>query len=347
MSFDNPRILLALFLIPPSVVLMCFHYHKHRAVSDFLMNSSDQGAARIRELRFRYFCSAAAFCLFLICGILALAEPRWGSRLVNESYRGLDVVFAMDVSRSMDVRDVPSSGSVSVSRLERASVLARELALTHTILNRGLADQGGIPAVRFGVAIGKGRGILALPLTDDIEAVTVFLGDLSGSVITGSGTNLEQLIDAAAGAFQDAFPTRRRIVLFSDGETLEGSLSRALERVLDRDIALIAAGLGSEAGAPVPLGQDTLLDEEGSPVISRLRSESLRSAAEHTGGIYVDGNRSVAAGILTDHLESLAPETVSQGYRRETKPQWHIFVIAALAALGLSKRLEKRGRKYG
>jgi Ca-activated chloride channel family protein len=253
----------------------------------------------------------------------------------------------MDVSRSMDVRDVPSSGSVSVSRLERASVLARELALTHTILNRGLVVQGEIPAVRFGVAIGKGRGILALPLTDDIEAVTVFLGDLSGSVITGSGTNLEQLIDAAAGAFQDAFPTRRRIVLFSDGETLEGSLSRALERVLDRDIALIAAGLGSEAGAPVPLGQDTLLDEEGSPVISRLRSESLRSAAEHTGGIYVDGNRSVAADILTDHLESLAPETVSQGYRRETKPQWHIFVIAALAALGLSKRLEKRGRKYG
>ncbi|MDR2029687.1 MAG: VWA domain-containing protein [Treponema sp.] len=338
MSFDNPRMLLALFPVLPSIFLVFFHYHKHRAVPDFLKRSPDQGAVRVRELRSRYFLSAAAFCLFYICGVLALAEPRWGSRLVSESRRGLDVVFAMDLSRSMDVRDVPLGGETAVSRLDRAAALARELVLNQDPVNSGL---------RFGAAIGKGRGILALPLTDDAEAVLGFLEGISGSLVTGTGTNLEQLIDAAAGAFQDAFPTRRRIILLSDGEALEGSLSAALERALDRDIVLITAGFGSPGGGPVPLGQDTLLDEEGSPVISHLRDEILRNAAEHGGGIYVDGNRSNAAGLLADHLASLSSEAVSRGYRRETKPQWHVFVIAALAALGVSKGLEKGRRKHG
>jgi Ca-activated chloride channel family protein len=346
MSFDNPRMLLALFSVLPSFFLSFFHYYKHRAIPDFLKRSSDHGAARVRELRFRYFFSAAAFFLFLVCGILALAEPRWGNRLISESRRGLDVVFALDVSRSMDVRDVPSPGETAVSRLARAAALARELVLSQDPLNRGLVNPGGTPDIRFGVAIGKGRGILALPLTGDVEAVTGFLESVSGSVITGTGTNLEQLVDAAAGAFQDAFPTRRRIILFSDGEALEGSLSAALERVLAGDIALVTAGFGSEEGGPVPLGRNTLLDEEGSPVISYLRDEILRNAAEHGGGIYVDGNRGNAAGLLAAYLASLSPEAVSQGFRRETKPQWYGFVIAALAALGISKGLEKRWRKY-
>jgi Ca-activated chloride channel family protein len=347
MSFDKPRILFALFLLFPSFLLILFHYYKRRTILDFLKGSSGHGEALVRELRSRYFLSAAAFLLFLACGILALAEPRWGSRLVSESRRGLDVVFAMDLSRSMDVRDVPSPGGTGLSRLDRAAALARELVLSQALVNRNALSPGGDAEIRFGVAIGKGRGVLALPLTGDLEAVTGFLEGLSGYLITGTGTNLEQLVDAAAGAFQDAFPTRRQILLFSDGEALEGSLSAALERALNRDITLIAAGFGSEGGGRVPLGQEALSDEGGSPVISRLQGETLRNATEHTGGIYVDGNQVKAAGLLADHLASLSSEAVSRGYRREPKSQWHIFVIAALAALGILKSLEKGRWKHG
>jgi Ca-activated chloride channel family protein len=332
--------LLALFAVLPSFLLVLFHYNKHRAIPDFLKSSPDHGAPQVRKLRARYFLSAAAFGLFLVCGILALAEPRWGSHLVSESRRGLDVVFAIDLSRSMDVRDVPAAGGTAVSRLDRAAALARELVSREP-------NSGGTAGIRFGAAIAKGRGILALPLTGDTEAVLGFLDALSGSLITGTGTNLEQLVDAAAGAFQDAFPTRRRIILLSDGESLEGSLSAALERAAERDIVLIAAGFGSGEGGPVPLGRDTLFDAEGAPVISYLRDESLRDAAEQGGGIYVDGNRGNAAALLADHLNSLSSEAVSRGYRRETKAQWHVFVLAALAALGISKGLEKGWRKHG
>jgi Ca-activated chloride channel family protein len=349
-SFDNPKALLTLFLILPLVFGAVIHHRKHRSVLNFL--SSTAPAVSVRNLQFRYWLSLLSFCLFLVGIILALAEPRGGTRLISETRRGVDVVFALDLSRSMDVRDVNPGG---VSRLNRASAVARELVLHPWFTSRTFGGSPGTPGIRFGAAIGKGQGILALPLTEDTEAILAFLSSLSGSAVTGAGTNLESLIDAASGAFQSAFPSRRRIILLSDGESLEGSLNAALDRARDREITLIAVGFGTETGGTVPLGQDVLQDEGGHPVISALQSESLRSAAERTGGIYIDGNRGNAAGALTEYLASLTVSgslnrntgAVVKGFRQETKPRGYLFVLAALVFLGISKRLEKKRKNHG
>ncbi|MFP3043843.1 VWA domain-containing protein [Treponema primitia] len=346
MSFDNPRVLFVLFLLIPAGFLAFFHYRKRRAVLGFL--SRDAGDNLVSNLRFRYLVSAAAFTLFLACVIIALAEPRGGTRLVSETRRGVDVVFAIDLSRSMDVRDISPGGP---SRLSRATSLVVELVNNPWFTNRNLG--GGASGVRFGAAIGKGKGVLALPLTEDTEAILGFLSSLSGSAITGRGTNLESLIDAAAGAFQDAFPSRRRIILLSDGESLGGSLGDALDRATAAEISLIIVGLGSKEGGVVPLGNATLQGEDGLPVISYLQDEALRNAAERTGGIYVNGNRSNAASQLANYLASLAApgglgsETTVKGFRRETRDLGYIFVIAALIFLGISKIMEKGRRKHG
>jgi Ca-activated chloride channel family protein len=371
-SFDNPRALLALFLLIPAVLFAFIHYRKRRAVLGFLsrgVHARDTGGGAspgslVSGLRFRYLISAAAFHLFLACAIIALAQPRGGSRLVNETRRGVDVVFAIDLSRSMDVRDIASGGP---SRLGRAAALAAELAGNPWFSSRrpgggdGAPAAAGAPGVRFGAAIGKGRGVLALPLTEDTEAILSFLSGLSGAAVTGRGTNLESLVDAASAAFQDAFPSRRRIILLSDGESLSGSLSDALDRALAAEAGLIAVGLGSEEGGAVPLGggpagqSDSLLGEDGVPVVSMLRSDTLKDAAERTGGIYVDGNRSNAAAVLADYLASLAVPagpgdlkgTTAPGFRREKEPLGYIFVIAALLFMGVSKMAEKGRRKHG
>ncbi|GHV75360.1 BatB protein [Spirochaetia bacterium] len=333
MSFDNPRALLALIVLIPAVFLAFLHYRKGRAVLGFL---SDTGGGLASKLRFRYLVSTVAFHLFLACVIIALAQPRGGSRLVSETRRGVDVVFAIDLSRSMDVRDIVSGGP---SRLGRAASLIIEL-VNNPWFTRS-------PGIRFGAAIGKGRGVSALPLTEDTEAILAFLSSLSGAAITGGGTNLESLVDAASASFQDAFPSRRRIILLSDGEALTGSLADALDRARAAEITLIAVGLGSVEGGAVPLGED------GRPVISVLRSDTLRDAAERTGGIYIDGNRSSAAGSLADYLASQAVPgsggagTALRGFRRETEPLGYIFVIAALIFMGISKIMEKGRRKHG
>jgi Ca-activated chloride channel family protein len=236
------------------------------------------------------------------------------------------------LSRSIEARDTGLSRSLDaqdpiLSRLERAAEIGRE-----TVEYRG--------GIRFGAAVSRGRGVLAVPLTDDSEAVLSFLAGLGVPALTGSGTNLEALIDAAAAAFSDSFPSRRVIVLLSDGEALSGSLNEAADRAALRDISLAAVGIGSDQGSPVSAGT-------GDPVISRRRPEALRSAALKSGGIYIDGNGAEAPRILRAYLESLASESGEGGGRSEKRARWNLFVMAALFFFWVSKRclLVRRDRR--
>ncbi len=323
MTFDHPRLLFLFFLLIPAVLLMLYQYVRQQKIFLVFLQkyNEEKQISRIRWLNGRYIVMSFFFMVFLVCIIIALAGPRWGYRMVTEHRRGLDVVFAMDVSRSMDVKDVVPS------RLIRASLLAQELVKAS-------------PGTRFAVTIGKGSGILAVPLTDDPEAILGCLNGLSSSVITSQGTNLENLILAAVSGFQDSSPARRRIILFSDGEALSGNLNSVLQKVKDADIGIITVALGLQDGGPVPAGQDTLRGPDGSAVISYLQPESLVHAAERTGGLYIDGSQKDALARLNSQVQSLSSESSSSGSRREQKSQWYLFVIFALMAYGISRWVE-------
>jgi Ca-activated chloride channel family protein len=329
-ALDAPQALLGLAALAVFIVLRVLGDRKYRGILAFFTGEGD--------LWFRYRWSRFFFWLFLAFLIIALAGPRWGSRPVTEYRRGLDAVLALDVSRSMEVRDLPGS----LSRLERALEIGRDLAESSA-------------GVRLGAAIGRGRGILAVPLTDDTEALTGFIGGLSGAALSGRGTSLEALVDAAASAFLGSSPARRVIILASDGESLSGSLSDAIERAIEVDITLAVLGIGTEEGGPVPAsaapgtsaGPQSGEAPPGEPEISYRRAQVLRNAAERSRGLYIDGNRGDAAAVLKDYLQSLAADSGTSGSRREGKPRWALFVILALISLALSKRcmLELRQKK--
>ncbi|GHU91021.1 hypothetical protein FACS189476_11530 [Spirochaetia bacterium] len=333
LTLDNPRALFGFIILLVFIVLRVIRDRKYRGI---LALFAGEG-----KLRFRYRCSRCFFWLFFAFLIIALAGPRWGSQTVTEYRRGLDAVLALDVSRSMEVRDLPA---FPFSRLERGLEISRLL----------VESSAGI---RLGAAVSRGRGILAVPLTDDTEAIASFLGGLSGSVFSGRGTNLEALTDAAASAFLDAFPSRRVIILISDGEALNGSLSDAIDRAVAADITFVVIGLGTEEGGTVPAADTEAVEEpsaevadRGSPpesVFSYRRTQVLRNAADQGRGIYIDGNREDAAAVLGDCLQSLASESGIGGSRREGRPRWGLFVILALVSLGMSKRclLESRQKQ--
>lgn len=337
-SIDKPQVLIGLIGLIPLIILAVYYYHRHRSfLGCFISSALLERESLIRELKLRYVFSRVFFGIFLVCIIIALAGPRWGRRIVMEYHRGLDVVLALDLSRSMDVRDITgieeydeAPAGTKDSRLDRAICIA---------LDTVEASAG----IRFGVAIGKARGVLAVPLTYDSESALGFLEGLSGSAVTGRGTNLETLIHAASEAFQDAFPTRRGIILFSDGESWSGSLSAAIDRVMDAGITITALGVGTETGGLV--SQETAAEETRPPPVSYRREDVLRNIAERSGGIYVDGNRRDAAALLTAHIRSLSPESGTKGYHIEAQAQWRLFVIIALVSLGLSKLLEKKKRR--
>ena len=299
----------------------------------------------LRELRLRMIISDIFFLLFLGLLIVALAGPRWGVRIVADYRRGLDVVLAFDVSRSMNVRDCPPDEFYrqdKISRIERGVGISRDLV-------------GFLEDVRFGTAISKGRGILAVPLTFDSDMVLNFLYVLDSQAVTGRGTNLESLLDAATGAFQESIPSCKGIILFTDGENLSGSFQRAVNRARKAGISLCTVGLGSDAGGAVPVekGPDApdgfLLDANGKVIVSARHANVLQNAATRSGGIYVDGGKDDAARVLAAFINSLSSDSRLQGQRREANPRWRLFIMAATACIGGARLMgfSRRNRRRG
>jgi Ca-activated chloride channel family protein len=318
LAFDNPWILAGIVIIIPLV----------------LLNYLSPLARRIRgklpkNVRIQLFASRFFFCLFLCFLISSLAGPRWGAgQSRNEYRRAVDVVIAVDVSKSMLVFDgKAASGSLTedITRLQQGILIVKE-AVT------------ALPGMRFAVAVSRNRGILAIPLTWDDNAVLSFLETIDGSSLTGRGTNLESLLDAGAGAFQTSHPSNRVILLVSDGEELTGSIRNALSRCNRNDITVTSILTGSDEGALVPSGAVPGGAIPGSEdIISRRDTATMRMAAGLTGGIFIDANRSNAANLLISHLRSLAVETEVPGSNETNKERWFVFLILAIMAYGLSK----------
>jgi Ca-activated chloride channel family protein len=309
MTFDYPWALGALALFIPLILY------------DFLGSSRKRSQKLPVELRKKLRLSVFCFRVFIACAIIALAGPRWGTGPSASEYRrGLDVVFAIDLSRSMDIRDVAATGDEWQSRLERGLSIAKE-------------GVKAVPGARFATVVGRSRGYLAVPLTWDNEAALGFLETLDGSSMTGRSTNLENLLDTAANAFQSSSPARKVIVLVSDGEAMEGSVKNAVNRRAKDGVIISTVATGSDEGRPVPADGSS----ENSDAISRRDTAVLFMACEKTGGAFIDANRNDAASILSAHLYSLARESKQEGGSGKSKERRALFIMLALIAYAASK----------
>jgi Ca-activated chloride channel family protein len=194
---------------------------------------------------------------------LALLGPRAGERVESVPAEGVDVVFVVDVSRSMDARDVPPS------RLDRTRRAAQEILVRLE------------PQDRAALAAFAGRGVLLTPLTPDRAALVELLAGLDTELIHPAASNLGHGVRAALAAFDPGSQRRRAMFVLSDGEVSRqlGAADAARARV-----RVLAAALGTAAGAPVPDHGVPLRDAAGAIVISRRSSERLAELAAATGG---------------------------------------------------------------
>jgi len=314
-TFDHPLALLGLVVLIPLLMW------------DFLSSNRKQIQRKLpRNLRLQLGASHVLFRVFLTSIIIALSSPYWGiapAAISGETLRAVDVVIALDVSRSMEIRDGHGDFANSndfidddltdISRLERGLEIVRE----------AVSVTGGM---RLSVAVSRNRGIVAVPLTWDLDAVLTFL-DAAGSSLTGRGTNLESLVDTAASAFQSSSPSTRVILLVSDGEATTGSLNAALGRCKQDGIAVTAIAVGSDAGGTLDDGA----------ILSRRDPRVMQTAARQTGGVYIDSRRTDASRTLAGYLRSLAPGMETRGSQTERAPRWFLFVMLAIITFGASK----------
>ena len=310
-AFDNPFVLFFLIVLIPIILYDKFSSNKKSMLRNLPVN-----------LKRKLSISKIFFRIFLFCSIIVLSSPRWGNSEAKGEYRrSLDAVLAFDLSRSMETADAPGS----ITRIEHGIEIIKE---TVSLL----------PEIRYAAAAGRSRGITAVPLTYDNNAVLDLLDMLTGLSITGRGTNLETLLDAASESFLDSSDAAKVIILVSDGENLSGDVMAALQRCRENNITIIALLTGSENGGPVPGSED---------IHSIPDRETMEKIAAMTGGLLIDTNAEDPSQILVSNLKSFSSETRLIGYKKELKSRWYLFVILAIISFGLSKAsLFKFGMRF-
>lgn len=228
---------------------------------------------------------AVLFVLGVALAIVALAGPQYGSRTRILRKRGIDVVIALDFSKSMLARDV------SPSRIERAKAEILRL----------LADLDGD---RVGVVAFAGES-MEFPMTTDYRALSLFFRDLGpydmpvgGTAIARALITSKRLLERADANRRDAPDATQRsrvVILMTDGEDHEGDPIEAARELADAGIMVFTVGIGSRSGEPIPTyapdGTFTghLRDQDGNVVLSALTEENeaqLTEVAEATGGRY-------------------------------------------------------------
>jgi Ca-activated chloride channel family protein len=206
--------------------------------------------------------------------IVALARPQFGTHSKLVKRRGVDVVVALDTSKSMLARDV--SPSRKGNRLKRAKM---EIS--------GMIDR--LHGDRIGLVAFSGAAFVQCPLTSDYAAAKLFLRAMEAGSIQVGGTNFAEALRVSAELFKNSHGGSRSkmLVLISDGEDHEGKYEEQVEELRKLGVVVHTVGVGTQIGELIPEANGRYMKNQGKTIMTRLREGALRAIADAAGGIYV------------------------------------------------------------
>lgn len=213
----------------------------------------------------------AALLLGVLCCFAALARPQYGVKWVDVKRKGIDILFAIDTSKSMLAEDVRPN------RLQRAKY--------------GVLDfVGQLGGDRVGLMPFAGSAFLMCPMTIDYSAFESSLKALDTTIIPKGGTDLSGVIREAEAVLSNE-ANHKILVLITDGENLEGDTLEAATRAAEKGMTIYTVGVGTSEGELIPLGGDGksgfVKDSSGKFITSQLDEKGLTEIAERTNGLYV------------------------------------------------------------
>ncbi len=269
--------------------------------------------------------------LGLALAIVSLAQPRWGYTFEDVKRKGLDLLIAVDTSRSM------LSNDVQPNRLERVKLAVQDL------VNELQGDRVGLIAF-------AGRAFLQAPLTIDYDAVFEAINDLDTKTIPEGGTNISSAITLATQSFGKSATGNRALIIFTDGEELSGdAVQTAKAAAADAGVRIFTVGVGTPQGSLIPVtgddGQTAFVkDPAGQVVKSKLDENRLREIAEATGGFYVhleNGPRTMQQ-LQGEGLAKMQAAAMDVRLSRRPIERYEWPLSAALIALAFSILIPER-----
>nr|WP_321415614.1 VWA domain-containing protein [uncultured Allomuricauda sp.] len=255
--------------------------------------------------------------------VVGLVNPKIGTKLETVKREGVDIVFAIDVSKSMLAEDI------APNRLEKAKRIVSE------IINQLASD-------RIGIIAYAGQAYPQLPITTDYGAAKMFLQSMNTDMLSSQGTAINAAIDLASTYYDDSQQTNRVLFIVSDGEDhSENSTINAVEKATQNGIRVYTIGVGQEKGAPIPIKRNGIVeslkkDNQGEVVITKLNENVLTEIADRGNGAYIDGsNTENAVEYIKEELNRMDKTEFEAKQFAEYKDQFQWFLAAGFLFLFL------------
>ena len=227
--------------------------------------------------------------LFLIIG---LVNPKMGTKMATVKRQGVDIVFAVDVSKSMLATDV------APDRMEKAKQLMSKI----------IDELGGD---RVGIIAYAASAVPVLPITSDFAAAKMFLQGINTDLLSSQGTAIRQALNMAKGYYDDEDQANKILIILSDGEDHSEDVVSAAKEAAKEGIKIYTIGIGTEKGDRIPIKRNGRLmgykqDKEGNTVITKRNAKVLKEIASVANGKYIDGNKT---SYVVDYLKEILKNT--------------------------------------
>jgi Ca-activated chloride channel family protein len=332
MSFGAPEWLWGILLIPLLIVM--FVHAENRGLRRLQQFVSARLLPQLAGTvnRPRRIMRFGLQLLGLALALVSLAQPRWGYTFQDIKRKGLDLLIAVDTSRSM------LSNDVQPDRLDRVKLAMQDL------INE-------LPGDRVGLIAFAGRAFLQAPLTIDYDAVVEATNDLDTKTIPEGGTNISSAITVATQSFGKSAMGNRALVIFTDGEELSGDAVKTAKEAADAGVRIFTVGVGTSQGSLIPItgdnGETSFVKDSGGQVVkSKLDDKRLREIADVTGGFYLhleSGLRTMQQ-LQSEGLAKMQAAEMDVRLSRRPIERYEWPLSAALIALALSVLIPERKR---
>ena len=277
----------------------------------------------------KYFLFRTAFGLLVI----ASANPQYGENEKTVESKGIDIMIALDISRSMMAEDIVNN----YSRLDLAKLAIGKL------MNELRGDH-------VGIVVFAGEAYKQLPLTPDYHVAKLFLKSIGTDMISSQGTDIGNAIDLCMSSFDLEKNTNKAILIMSDGEDHEEMAVNAANDASNQNVVICTIGMGTDKGVPIPVYKrgkkiGNKKDKENSTVLTKLNEENLIQIAQAGNGTYTRAQGlNLNLRKIVDRLNAIERTTLKKEKYSTYDDQFQWFLIPAFILLFLELIiLEKRG----
>jgi len=315
-----------------SLIFISIYYWKNKSLLAF-------GSPKLMDKISPRISSALAILKFyllriaLLCALIAIINPRYGSKEIEARTEGIDIMIALDVSNSMLAEDIQPN------RLIRAKMALEQL------INNLHGD-------RLGLVIFAGDAYLQLPITTDYSAAKIFLDDVDSEIIPVQGTAIGSAIDLCIESFDKENANARAIIVITDGENHEDDAIESAAKAADDGIKVYTIGMGSQNGAPIPIvkrgrKQGFKKDKEGKTVVSKLNEVALREIAEEGHGAFSRATvNNVGLDNIFEDLDKLDKNEISVRQYADYEDRFQLFLLIAIILLILESIIPDRKTRW-